>query len=219
MVDKLIYILKELKDLFSEEKMDEVLSCLDGEMTINDFNEKQGELREAINNQHNDFYNLLSIEFVSDLNERADLYFLFWENFLGFFTLETKCLFFEQALQNANNTDATDYINGLIELDNQRPEIALFHFNRIDDYVASYFIGLCYFDLDNFENTINNNLFFLENFEATIDDAKISISNLKESFDYLLVKYNVHNDLAYCYNRIEDYSNAYKEYEKVLKSL
>jgi tetratricopeptide (TPR) repeat protein len=105
----------------------------------------------------------------------------------------------------------------LIELENYRPEIALFHFNRTDDYVAYYFIALCYIDLENFENSIKNNLLFLNQFEATIQDSKSEKGNLKESIDYLLVKYNVHNDLAYTYNRIGDYFKAYEHYEEVLK--
>jgi len=74
-------------------------------------------------------------------------------------------------------------------------------------------------ELDNFENSIKNNLFFLDEFETRIQNmnTKIETGDLKENFDYLLVKYNVHNDLAYAYNRIGDYSKAYKQYEEVLK--
>lgn len=146
------------------------------------------------------------------------MYFLIWESLLYFFNVEIKSLFLEQSLKNANNTDATDYLNGLSELDNQRPEIALFHFNRIDDYVACYFIALCYFNLENFENSIKNNLFFIDKFDATIENSKIEEKGkLKEEFDYNLLRFNVHSDLAYCYNRLGDYTNAFKSYEKVLE--
>lgn len=217
MIDKLIYLLQELKDNFSKEKMDETLECLEDEVTPDALYTKQDEFREAFNGQHKEFYNELAINIVADLNEKPDLFFLIWEPLLYFFNPDTKSLFYEQALTNADNTDATDFINGLIELDNQRPEIALFHFNRIDDYVASYFIALCYFDLENFENAIKNNLLFVENFEETIKNSKVDNQSLESTDKYLLVKYNVHNDLAYCYNRIEDFSNAYGHYKEVLK--
>ena len=48
-------------------------------------------------------------------------------------------------------------------------------------------------------------------------NSKVENETLESTDEYLLVKYNVHNDLVYCYNRVEDYSSAYKQYEKVLE--
>lgn len=218
MINKLIFLLIDLKDNFSKDKMDEALKWLNDEITPDNLYEKEIEFRKAFNGQNDNFYNSLSIDFVNDLNEMPDLYFLKWESFLDFFDVGTKCLFLQKSVENANNTDATDYLNGLIELDNNRPEIGLFHFNRIDDYVACYFIALCYFELDNFENSIKNNIFFIDKFDVNIEGSDVKeIGKLKEEFNYKLLRFNVHSDLAYCYNRVGDYTNAFKHYEKVLE--
>src|SRR4051794_29518913 len=114
MINKLIYLLQELKDNYSREKMDEVLNCLEDEVVPEDLYIGRDKFREAFNGQHLDFYKSLASQFVTDLNELPDFYFLIWEPQLGFFNENTKAIFFEQAKEIAGGTDATDYVNGLI---------------------------------------------------------------------------------------------------------
>ena len=123
MINKLISLLIDLKNNFSKDKMDEALKWLNDKVTPDNLYEKEVEFRKAFNGQNDNFYNCLSIEFVNDLNEMPDLYLLKWESFLDFFDVDTKSLFLQKSVENAENTDAMDYLNGLTELNNNRPEI------------------------------------------------------------------------------------------------
>jgi tetratricopeptide (TPR) repeat protein len=138
-----------------------------------------------------------------------------WEYLIHLFNEETKSYFYNTSLEIAENSDATDYINGLLELENNNPEIALYHFNRIDDYVANYFIGLCYLETENYQNSIKQNLLFLNELELMINNIK-EIDLLNNS-DLLIVKWNIYNDLGYAYNRIFEFENALSFYNKSLQ--
>ncbi|RYY96279.1 MAG: DUF91 domain-containing protein [Chitinophagaceae bacterium] len=217
MTNKLIRLLQTLKAAPSPELESEALGCLENEVYPEELLEQHDAFREAINGQADSFYSTLSESFVGDLNGHPDLYFFVWEPLLYFFDEATRPRFFDLALQKAEDGDAADYINGLLELDAQRPEIALLHFNRIDDYVAGYFIAICYLELGNFENSIRNNEHFLDAFTDTISSARAGDKSLEGNDDYALTRYGVHNDLAYSYNRVQDYANAFRHYEEVLK--
>lgn len=73
-----MYLLQDLKDNYSKEKMDEVLKCLE-EVIPEDLYKKQDKFREAFNGQNVGFYKTLAPQFVTDLNELPDLYFFNWE--------------------------------------------------------------------------------------------------------------------------------------------
>ena len=217
MYSKIFNLLEELKNNFNEEILNQVIYCIQNDFDFSDLYENESKSRELLNGQNDKFYNELSILFTNDLNDFPEFYFMVWEPMFGFFNDDTKKLFFSFCLDNSENTDASEYINGFIELDiNDSPEIAQYHFNRIDHYVSSYFIGLCYLYLDNYENAIKQNEYFLSNLFATVQSLN---SELKEEFDddFLLLEWNIYADLGYLYNKLENYNKANSNYNKSIE--
>ena len=211
-------LLQELKNDFSDILLNQTIDCLVDETYISDFYIDQIKSKELLNGQSKKFYIALSLEFIDDLNNAPELYFMVWEPLLDFINGERKSEFYRTSIELSNNTDATDFINGIIELEeNGSPEIAQYYFNRIEHYVSSYFMGLCYLELENYENAIKKNQFFFLNLEETIKLSKNDESDLSQEEGMLITKWNVLNDLGYLYNRVEDYTSAKTYYEKGLE--
>lgn len=214
MTNKILFLLEELKENFTDQLFNDTLKCFREEISISDLYLDIELSKNVLNGQSEKFYNELAFDFVEDLNEFTEMYFLLWEPLLYFFNSKTKNYFLETALELSHNTDATDYINGIIELENESPDIALFHFNRIEDYVASYFIAICYLELENFENSIKQNEKFLKNLNKILENK--SEINLENNEGILILKWNIFNDIAFAYNRISEFQNALKNYDKSL---
>ena len=214
MINKVLFLLEELKENFTDQLFNDTLKCFREEISISDLYVDIEGSKNILNGQSEKFYNELAFDFVEDLNEFTEMYFLLWEPLFYFFNSQTKNYFLETALELSHNSDATDYINGIIEIENENPEIALFHFNRIEDYVASYFIAICYLELENFENSIKQNEKFLKNLDKTLENK--SEINLENDEGILILKWNIFNDIAYAYNRISEFQNALKNYNKSL---
>lgn len=220
MINKLLYLLEELKNNYSDTLKSDVLNCFKNELSKNDLvelNKNTERTQNAFSGQHKSFYDEIAFEFVEDLNEFPEMYFIIWEPILNYFNSETKTEFYDSAIELAHNSDATDYINGFIELENDNFEIALFHFNRIDDYVAYYFIAYSYLLSENFENSIKNNKLFLEDLEETIKQSSSKDIDFSNEAGLLIVKWNVYQDLGYAYNRVKEYQNAIEQYEKAIE--
>ncbi len=217
MKNKLVILLEELKNNYSDKILNETLETLK-DINHNDFDEICKNEPSLFNNQDERFYDALAIQFVEDLNNYTLTYFYFWEYLMEVvFDEKTREYIYDLALKIDVNGDTTNYINGFIHLRNDNPEIALFYFNKIDFYVASYFIGWCYLLVGNYENSIKNNLFFLKKLKE--------VNKIKSTKDYvsfsgdvgiLPIFWNVLNDLGYCYNRIQEYDNAIKYYQESL---
>ncbi len=210
---KFFTLLLNLKNKYSDSLLTETLECYRNEFDIFDFYQDEEKTRELLNGQNENFYVELSLDFIEDLNNTPEMYFPLWEPTIYFFDKQTKANFYKTIIELSNNSNATDFVNGFIELDdNGSPEIAQYHFNRIEYYVSSYFMGLCYLELENYENAIKKNQYFLENL---IDTAKHSGDEdlLLNDESFLLTQWNVYNDLGYLFNRVEDYTNAKKCYE------
>lgn len=215
---KLFYLLEELKENYSQKILNEVLTFFQDEFTESDLLSNEVKSRALLNEQPKAFYEALAVEFVRDLDEFAQNYFLHWDTILYYFNHQTLNNFYEISLEIAHHSEAVDYINGIIELNNGKPEIALYHFNRIDNYMACYFIGLCYYELQNYENAIKNNLLFQESWNKLRDLIKESSNvDFSELSNYLITKWNVANDLGFLYNRIGDYKNAKLSYDNSLE--
>jgi tetratricopeptide (TPR) repeat protein len=217
MIAKFYYLTEELKENFSTKLLNETVKCFTDELMVKDLLIDDKKSKVSLNGLPIEFYNEIGKEFVLDLEEFPQQYFLFWESILGFFQPKTLTLFLEISKKISNNSDASDYINGIIESDNGKPEIALFYFNRIDDFASCYFIGLCYLELENYENAIRNLVLFLNDFEElqikVLETSKIDFS---ENSHYIVTIWNVYNNLGYLYNRISDFDNAKLYYEKSL---
>lgn len=212
MTAKLLYLLEELKDKYSDEAVSEILHTLEEEVILDDLLNEQQRTKNAFNGQNENFYRELSKIFVRDLNETPEMYFMTWELIFDLLNDIEFNLFLELSLEVYTDGDADDYINGMIKLNDGSPEIALFYFNRINHYVASYFIGLCYLDLENNENAIIELELFLNNLNSTLQKPE-----LENQQGLLLAKWNALNHLGYLYNRIEDYKKAKTFYEQGLE--
>lgn len=215
MTNKILFLLEELKENFTDQLFNDTLKYFREGFVFSDLYIDIERSEKALNGQSEKFYNELAFDFVEDLNETPEMYFYIWESIFGFFNNKTKHYFYKTALDLAHNSDATDYINGLNELENGKPEIALFHFNRIEDYVACYFIAICYLELENFENSIKQNEKFLKNLDKKTE--KIPEIDTENEEDILILKWNIFNDLAYAYNRISEFHKALECYNKSLK--
>lgn len=208
---KLLYLLEELKDNYSDKALSEVLTTLESEVIIEDLLQDQQRAKNAFNGQNQNFYHELSKTFVEDLNDTPEMYFMTWELIFELLNDYEFNNFLELSLENYTDGNADDYINGMIKLNEDSPEIALFYFNRIDHYLASYFVGLCYSDLENDENAIIELEIFLKNLGDTLKKPI-----LENNQGLLIAKWNTVNHLGYLYNRLEDYKKAKQYYESGL---
>lgn len=213
MINKLLYLLEEQKIDFSEIRRDEIISLIRNELIIDDLYIDPIRTAEAINGQDEIFYCELAIDFVEDLNEFTELYFIVWEPIFSFLNNSSKTVIITNALTIGTGSDSIDYINGIFELENDNYELALFHFNNIDDYVANYFKGICYFELENFENSIKQYEIFIE---TLIDFVSVHPIMSKEH-GIAIAKWNVYNDLGYAYNRLSEFKTALSYYDKTLE--
>ncbi|MGB0880957.1 MAG: endonuclease NucS domain-containing protein [Polaribacter sp.] len=219
MKEKTIILLEELKNNYSAELLYEVMDCFQ-DLTQRDFDEIVSKDASLFNNQDERFYDTLAIQFVDDLNNFTLVYFNYWETLIDVvFDEQTRTYFYNTALSIDANEDATSYINGFIQLNNGNFELALLYFNQIDIYIVTYFIAWCYLLTENYENSIKQNIFFLTEYEKHINklpesDIKTSLKN--EKGEFAVIKWNIYNDLGYCYNRVYEYANATIYYEKSL---
>lgn len=218
MKSRIIILLKTLKNNYSDKTLHELLEGLK-DIAPNDLDEICINEPNLFNNQDERLYDALAIQFVEDLNKYSLLYFSFWEPLIELtFNSKERDYFYKSALKIDANEDATNYINGFFHLRNDNPEIALFHFNKTDNYVACYFIGWCYLLIENFENSIKNHLLFLNGLSNAIKSTSTE-DYVDFSEDNLIpqsVKWNTYNDLAYCYNRLHEYEKALRYYKKSL---
>ena len=214
MKEKLLFLLEELKENYTDTLLNDTLECIRGEICLKELFEDRDKLKIAINGQSDKFYDELAFDFVVDLNEVPEMYFTIWEPLIEIFNEQTKKYFYSSAIDLANNSDATDYINGLMEFENDNYAMAHFYFNRIDSYVAYYFIAICYFETSNYENSIKQNLLFLKHLDNLIAEQKeIDLANEE---GILIAKWNVFNDLGYAYNRIYEFDKALDNYNNSL---
>ena len=216
MNEKLEILLEELKINFSPELLSEVMDGLQ-DIDPRDFDEFILKKRGLFNSQEERFYDALSIQFVQNLNDSPLSYFNTWETLIeSVFNEETRDYFYKTALEIDANEDATFYINGFIHLREDNFDIALFHFNQIDNYVAAYFKAWCYLGMENFENCIKQNLVFLNEYDNHING--ISDHNIKDWLknQHLYLEWNIYNDVGYCFNRAQDYEEAVFYYEEGL---
>ncbi len=214
MNDKFIFLLEELKENYSEQLFQDTLKYIKDEYNINTINENFQETKKAFNGQKDKFYDELAFDYVEDLNDFPEMYFMIWEPFFGLFDEQTRNYFDNSTLEFSQNTDAYYYINGFINLDNGNPEIALLHFNSIGHYVANYFKGICYLDTENYENSIKQNELFLTDLSAVIKN--VNQIDLNSDPGILITKWNVYNDLGFAHNRLSEFKDAVKNYMETL---
>ena len=103
---KLFYLLQELKDNFSKELLNETYECFMNE-THNFYNDSV-KSKELLNGQSNEFYNKIASDFVNDLEDFPEMFFLSWQSVFEHFSKETMDKFNELSLLIDNNSDATD---------------------------------------------------------------------------------------------------------------
>lgn len=142
MKDKFLYLLEELYDNYQEETFNQLKECYENELIIEELFQENERTIKAVNFAPKEFYEFLANHFVYDLNNFPEMYFLSYEMFFSFFEEDNLSKFFNIAL-NLSNGDATDYINGLIKLREESPEIALFTLTElkiISQIILSLFV-------------------------------------------------------------------------------
>lgn len=219
MKEKAIKLLGELKNSYSKKLLDKTLESLQN-ITNNDFDDILTNEPKLFLNQDDRFYDALAFQFAEDLNHYTLIYFDTWETLTELiFDTKTRDYFYNSVLNIDAEGDATNYINSFIHLRNESPEIALFHLNRIDHYIACYFIGLCYLLNENYENAIKNYLFFLDKLhENTVQSkASLHLEEFTKTSGLIVTKWSIYNDLGYCYNRVKEFENALTFYNKSLE--
>ncbi len=215
MKDKIYFLLEELKTNFTESLLNDTLTCMSDEISVNDFYEDGERSKNVLNGQNEKFYNQLALDFVEDLNEVPVMYFLAWEPLLYLFNSQTQSYFLNFALEIALNSDAADYIRGIQELQNNNTEIAMYYFNRIDHYISGYFMAICYLGLENFENAIKQHQQLLENLSIELDNVKDIY--LAQDAGIIILKWNIYDDLAYSFNRLSEFEKALYYFNKSLQ--
>lgn len=206
-MNKVITMLEELKLNFSEQLFRDTIEEIES-INGNEISKNLEEFSVAINGQKDQFYDELAYKFKEDFELNAMLYLMIWEEFLSSFNQTSLDYFYESCKSIDLNTD---FINGLIELNNNNFELAFLHFNRMTDEISYYFLGLCYFELENDENAVKQNLLFLK----YLNDLISNLDNNQfphSTFD--LIYWNIYNDLAYSYIKLYEFEKALECFEK-----
>lgn len=220
MKEKLIYLLEDLKENYTPKKSSEIIEILCEDMSFNeadDFLKELDNRKDLFDNQNTLFYDELAIKLAEDLAHYTLVYFSLWEPLFRYFNSETRACIFKAALNIPINADATAYIKGFQALESEEFEVALNHFDSIDNYVSSYFVGYCYLCLDNYENSIKRNEFFIKRLIDFMNLANTDEYSIVDDPDFRMLLWNVYNDLGYCYNRTNEFVSAKENYEKSLE--
>lgn len=210
---KLITMLEELKSNFSDQLFRDTLEELNN-IQQNTITQNLVEIKKAINGQKDQFYDEIAYIFKEDFETNPILYLIAWEELLSSFDENTLDYFFESCKSIDYNSDFTDMINGLKELNQNNFDIAILHFNRIEHEIVHYFLGLCYFELENDENAIKQNEVFLNYLKNLISNIKKDTLP-KETFNIVL--WNLLNDLAYSHIVIYEHEKALAYFNQSLK--
>jgi tetratricopeptide (TPR) repeat protein len=214
MSQPLIKLLQELKKEFKGEVMKEIFECL--ESSSSDFIENE-QLVDLLNSQKEEFYKELALAYTKDLNDFSLMHFIFWEPFITVFDDDVRNEFWKLCLKNSKGTDASNYINGFVELEiNENPKLALEHFDKIEHYMASYFIGLCQFHLGKSGNAIEEYEIFLHELDEVLATLDLETKAQSET-DLIVYKWDIYLDLALLYNEVGDFEKAKSNAEKSLE--
>lgn len=217
MSKKFIKRLTNYKTNPTEKGLKELKDSYENEFVIEELYKENSITKKAFTNLPSELIEFIASKFVEDLNGFPTMYFLFYEPLLSFFNSELKASLFEKSLAISEGTDANDFINGFIKLSNESSDLALFYFNRIDNYVADYFIGICYQENENYENALKSYHRFLNGLskieKITIENDFIETISLGEMSSMIVPKWNVLNDISFCYNRLKEYENAIRTYD------
>lgn len=203
-MNKIITMLEELKINYSLQLFKDTLEELNITQ-LNSITRNIEEFSNAINGQKDEFYDEIAQIFKEDFEINPMLYLIVWEELITSFNQTTLDYFYHSCKSIDSNTDFTDLINGLIELNKDNYDLAILHFNRIDDEIAYYFLGICYFELENDENTIKQYLLFIDHLNYLINNINDEEFDTK-SFD--IIFWNLYNDLAYSYIKLFEFNNA-----------
>ena len=211
METKLTYLLQELKDNFTNELLFETIEVLNN-TPDHELLEEPKKLGDLFRGQNEKFYVELAKNLVLDLDEAPEMLLMVWERLFEILDGNTLNTILTKGKEIATESDAVNLLNGLFEFYNDNIDIALFHFNEVESYVACYYIAFCYLYQDNFENSIKNNIFFAECLNEKIEEvAKIGM-DLRTEYDVVL--WNVYLDLGYAYTQTDEHLNAIKYFEK-----
>ncbi|MGV0919912.1 endonuclease NucS domain-containing protein [Empedobacter falsenii] len=208
-MNKIITMLEELKLNYSEQLFQDTIEEIENNYELSNNIE---EFSVAVNGQKDQFYDELAYLFKDDFELNPILYLIIWEQIISCFDNQTLNYFYNSCKSIDLDTNFTDFINGLMEMSNDNYELALLHFNRIDQEIAYFFLGICYFKLENDENSIKQNQLFIEYLtdfiENDIDKSELELSVFDDIY------WNLYNDIAYSYIMLYDYNEALKYFEK-----
>lgn len=208
-MNKIITMLEELKLNYSEQLFQDTIEEIENNYELSNNIE---EFSVAVNGQKDQFYDELAYLFKDDFELNPILYLIIWEQIISCFDNQTLNYFYNSCKSIDLDTNFTDFINGLMEMSNDNYELALLHFNRIDQEIAYFFLGMCYFKLENDENSIKQNQLFIEYLtdfiENDIDKSELELSVFDDIY------WNLYNDIAYSYIMLYDYNEALKYFEK-----
>tara|TARA_R100000501_G_C2516282_1_gene45567 strand:+ start:80 stop:493 length:414 start_codon:yes stop_codon:yes gene_type:complete len=131
-----INLLSNYKKNPTEKGLKKLKDSYENELVVEELYKENSITRKAFANLPSEFIEFIANIFVEDLNEFPTMYFLSYEPLFSFFSSEVKENLFEKSLSISEGTDANDFINGFIKLSDESSDLALFYFNRIDNYVA-----------------------------------------------------------------------------------
>ncbi|MCA4777905.1 endonuclease NucS domain-containing protein [Empedobacter stercoris] len=211
----IITMLEELKLNYSEQLFQDTIEEINN-INGNEISKNLKQFSTAINGQRDQFYDEIALIFKDDFELNPILYLLVWEEILSSFNQNSLDYFFDSCKSLDFNSDFTDFINGLIELNKENYDLALLHFNRIENEIAYYFLGLCYFELENDENAIKQNELFLDYLTETVKQSKVNGLALDS---FIIIYWNVYNDLAYSNILIHSYDKALAYFNQSLEVL
>src|SRR5690606_10822523 len=102
------------------------------------------------------FYDYLAERFSMNLNEFPEAWLINDCRFYVLLSTDAAKYIDDKIIKNEANTSAGNIYLGSEYLDNGSPEVAILYFNQVNHYIASYYKGHCYVELESYPNAIRN---------------------------------------------------------------
>ncbi|PHR96646.1 MAG: hypothetical protein COA80_08585 [Leeuwenhoekiella sp.] len=133
------------------------------------------------------FLDLYAQDVIKDISEAPLNYLLSHKAFLGMISDEQYEYVKQQlSLHREGEPLAYNFIRGVELLTEDTPEIALFYFKSVDNLLGDYYLALCYYGLENYENARR---LFKQLLQELLDLQKQS-SELQSDPDFGLLLYD-----------------------------
>ncbi|WP_339697352.1 endonuclease NucS domain-containing protein [uncultured Marixanthomonas sp.] len=202
-----------VKETFTDKKLSQLISAFE-HTYVEDLLVDIDQARKALEGLPVSFYDHLATNFSDNLNSIPEFWLILDCRLYEVLTPETATYINTKILKEASGTNAEYLYKGVTALDSETPDLALLFFGQIEHYIAAYFIGFSYIQLENYPNAIKSFLEFNKGLKEFIATSKIP--EIDKNPSLLFFKWEVAIELGYLYNANKEYDKALQKFDEAL---